>query len=83
MTIPTFKNAAAAVSVQAAASSVELYDSRTPRTSPAVRGRWTAEYVTIKAELVRQKACINQVRSGNGLAPQKAFSWLSGYGFIL
>ncbi|KAL8273810.1 hypothetical protein Esti_002284 [Eimeria stiedai] len=44
--------------------SLRLFDSRTPRTSASVRGRWTAEFQVIKAALSRQRTAKNKALRG-------------------
>ncbi|KAL8445745.1 hypothetical protein Emag_005032 [Eimeria magna] len=48
----------------AALRSLRLFDSRTPRTSASVRGRWTAEFQAIKAALLRQRAAKSKALRG-------------------
>lgn len=52
----SLENVNATVSRLTAASSLGLFDAQTPRTSAAVRGRWTPEYAVIKMALMRQSA---------------------------
>lgn len=65
----SLENVNATVSRFTAASSLGLFDAQTPRTSAAVRGRWTPEYAVIKMALMRQSAakpkvcfCIKSVK---------------------